>query len=479
MTSFTTPACTIMTTRACYAIVSSLMDFKENRAHGPLAPLGEVLLEMFHGMNYTLIMESSKGVIIDKSTMRYNGCIGSLQANESDTLLFPANLPIIAENISTATVYSYDKIGMLSAYEKPDISVNSIGTHVLDMVFGFSWLSWSVLIGLLIVIFAVQIQAMNPKRKKKRKNFSSKFCLRSYRIIVGCALAQHSSIGSRVRKSFTSRLLYTCATLLTFYSCYFLTSMIKTDMVVIKPPVTIESYDELIESDRRPLWLKVYDDYTYFQNAAGGSKEKRIWEKAEEKGINQSIVPVSMAHLIPRAMAIGENTEVFMLNRLIGSKSLVHACAVSRTQGLKVNMYPIFRFDASAKEILRGTFQNHLIPDMVSNVIHRNTQRIFQSQLMEASSRFFDLGNLITDREKMYSAIHECSCNIILIPTPEHKAVDLRHYLSLFVLVVCLIAVCHISLLYERKRLKKSEGRKAPKRIRGLRPLRVSSIEMP
>jgi hypothetical protein len=444
------------------------MTFKGKEVTGPLAVLGELLLEMYNGLNITLVSESSNGAVIDRSTMQYDGCLGSLQANESDTLMFPANLPIIADNFSTATVYSYDKIGMLSAYEKPDISKHFTKTHVLDMVCGFSPMVWIVLLGLLVLILAVQVFALN-KRRKKRKRYK-KTIARSYRILIGCILDQHSSIGARVRRTFTSRLLYSCATFLCFYSSYYLTSMIKTEMVIVKPPFTIESYDELIQSNRRPLWIKVYDDYTYFSNAAQGSKEQRIWEIAVEKGINESIVPADLKLVIIHAERIGEQEEVFLLNRYLGSKSLPHACAFSRSKAIMTHMYPIFRYDSSAKEILRGTFQNILIKDKAAKVIHKNTQRIFQSQLMEASSRFFSLGVLLdSSSEEMYSAIRECSCNVILIPTPELRAVFIRHYVSLFILTLCLIILCHAVLIYERSSYKSVEL----KTERGLRPLRV------
>ena len=88
---------------------------------------------------------------------------------------------------------------------------------------------------------------------------------------------------------------YSLLTLTTFYATFYLTAMIKTDMVVFKRPETIESLTQLLHSDRHALWAELLDDSDSFRFADPKSTQGKLWSKACKRGLNESIIGTNQA----------------------------------------------------------------------------------------------------------------------------------------------------------------------------------------
>ena len=55
----------------------------------------------------------------------------------------------------------------------------------------------------------------------------------------------------------------------------------STDLVTIDKPVTIQSYDDIIDRKVRSLMLNMLPEYEKFESAPIGSKEQKIFERIE------------------------------------------------------------------------------------------------------------------------------------------------------------------------------------------------------
>ena len=445
-----------MEARLCIPVFDELYQYNDFHVHGGFAVAGNLFLQQLHGINYTVTREPVFGTMTDRKTQQYDGCIGALQKNDSDFVLTVGLLtvPVVGPNMTQTVVDGFSRMGIVSAYNRTSIN-NESRTHVLDMVFSFSRGLWILIAFSVIVLFMLLHAATVVRReglyakyasrmwakrrmlvsddRKRRRNGS-----KSAWTVVACILKQHSSCGSCRVKFGPIRILYTLITLLCFLTSCFLMSMIKTDMVVVKPPITVTTYDEVIQSGRRPAWFSLLTEKSQFEHAATGSKEKRIWDIAVSKGLSDSIVNSTLLSAIRHASAVARQWEVLFLNQQLGGKFFPHAgCAYSRTRDIRTHVNVLYRHDPSAAEKLRGNIDNHLVNSLVSKKRNKRIQWTFEAGLLDVTfNRFTDISFLVphVDADRCFRSIDECSSNVVTIPYPEPRRVNSFHFLSLFIM---------------------------------------------
>lgn len=243
---------------------------------------------------------------------------------------------------------------------------------------------------------------------------------------------------------------YTLLTLFGFLIAFYLTSMISTDMVVVEPAVTVESYDDLIHSGKRPVWSGAMTTRKLFEFADEGSKEREIWRIAQRMGINESIVrDGDKDSRAKHEQALDDQKEVALLMPF-GARKLMSftACALSRSRGINTHVNPLYRHDDGAKETLQGHIFNHLTDSSVIRFINKRLQLILEAGLIGKASQFVDFSELFGSYTyEKYSEIAECDSNVVTTPHPEFTAVSPAHYVSLFYLMAGLLSIaCFIAL---------------------------------
>ena len=207
--------------------------------------------------------------------------------------------------------------------------------------------------------------------------------------------------------------------------------MIKTDMVVVKQPITVTTYDEVIQSGRRPAWLTFLTEKSQFEYASIGSKEKRIWDIAVSKGLNESFLQSTLDSVITHASDVARLKEVVFLNRVTAEKFTSCACAFSRTKNFLTHVNVLYRHNPSSAETFRGNIDNHLVLSQVSKKRNKRIQWTFEAALLDvAFNRFTDLSFVVppAEADKYFRSIDECSSNVVTIPYPELRPVNLFHY---------------------------------------------------
>ena len=393
-----------MEARVCLMMFETMFQYREFHVTGVLAVTLNLLLQQLRGINYTVVREPAYGTMTDVKTQQYDGCIGSLQKNESDFMLTVGlvTFPVVGPNLTHTVVDGLERMGIISAYNKTNPDDGS-RTQVLDMVFSFSSGLWILLAFSIIFLFmllhaaaAVRREGLYAKyalhlwttrrmlvsaeRKRRRRTSKSGW------IVVACILKQHSSCGSCHVNFRPISILYTMITLLCFFAGFYLTSMIKTDMVIVKPPKTVTTYDEVIEAGRRPAWLRDLTEKSQFEHAAAGSKEKRIWDIAVSKGLSKSLVLSTLGSMIDHASAGGNLTEVFFFYRQLGGKFIPYlTCAYSRANKFLAHVNVLYRHDPSAAELLRGNIDNHLAPSQASKKRNKRIQWTFEAGLLDVT----------------------------------------------------------------------------------------------
>ena len=431
---------TMATARLCVPIFDDLYQvsgggqYHDVHATGAMRHILFVSLESMRGLNISIIRHATTGKLMNHAKLLYDNCIGSLQQNESDYIFGPVTLPVPGSNITPAVVDGFEQMNILTSYAYAN---SSRKTHVLEPFLSFTPVVWSFVFMSFATIISLHLSA-----SMLLKGWSSKRLKRSWnRIVKQCTSSSQLPARTQANRPICQAVLNVCILLSVLASTYYPRFMIKTDMVVMKPPITIESYDQLLSSGRRPVWLEILPDVLDFQSAHEGTKEKAIWDKAVSMGLNDSLIKSNIDSFMTASFNSANHLNALLIQRFYGLMTMNAECAIFRANNINDNGAALFRTDASAKEKLRIQLRNANTPVVVVSHVDERIMRSFEADLMNAAARLFDTTILIDakDKEQKSSKITECACNVVRMPEPLLHPVNAGHLRTLF--AVCASAV--------------------------------------
>lgn len=157
--------------RMCYTHIPTILTFEDGHFGGINAPLVKYLVEDAN-ISYVTVPENTYGVLVDPEKRTYDGCIGSIQRNQSDLALVQVAAPVYGHNVIQGPPLGYDRISILSSYnEKVPLvqqdflsAVNCFTTSVWLLIGGASL----VLIVLLISVHHTCSLLANNVRSRRR-----------------------------------------------------------------------------------------------------------------------------------------------------------------------------------------------------------------------------------------------------------------------------------------------------------------------
>jgi hypothetical protein len=389
------------------------------------------------GLNASFIILPSIGTLIDNVTTLYSDCIGSLQSNESDLIFGPLVVPVFARNITHTLVDGMTRMGIVSGYDSTARDRRT--THVMEMVMGFDAQLWLIIVATLMVfgiLFAIgltmptvtwpifgrnRIEPLSLKdqvkwimRTASRKNVLAKTLRTFFSVII----KQHGNVPELPDKRSIVTIFF-WLDLFIFFASFYLTGLIKTDMVVVELPYVVDSYAEVLNviHERRPIWAAVTNDVDEFRDAKPGSNARKIYEYAEKMGINDSLQGSEQTESL-RIGHAGLDLKITYLAQEFWARGFPKAiCCLSRSMNIKTHIFPLLRFDEEAPFHLKGNIQNHLITgSKVSNRINHRMQAVFEAGMHDAAYRmtnFLESGFDPDDLKKNFSSIQLCMSNVV------------------------------------------------------------------
>ena len=368
--------------RICFLYVSKMMDMLSNEEL-LLNFINRFWFEMRPELNITWIRQDSMGVLRDPETFQYDGCIGSVQRNESDYGTILTAEDYYGSSVRVWNTMFSDQNSIGTAYNKSHTTKTT--TQVLDFLNAYSFEHWLATIYFMMAMYVI-IMIRMIGRKKQVYSLRERI-MKSMRdataIALSCFLNQHGHCGT-IRKLSITNWIYTLMTLLGFYTGFFLTSMIKTDMVVVHPPPTYQSYQDILDHDVIPTWALEANSFRAFQDAVPGSAEHRIWQRANERGINQSIISVNkiVDHFPDVALeyltGVAHRTRVALGSGHITKLLAMNSCALIRSGGIMKEMNSFQSRDANAAEFLRVMLGSAFVRDDVRRQVSGKMNRKFE-----------------------------------------------------------------------------------------------------
>ena len=449
--------------RICLPDYQILMQVKpDTSATGVLAPFMHLFMDQVRGLNASARVEPRVGSLAgDGSDGRYDGCLGFLQSNESDLLVAGfVDLPLPGDNLTIGAVDAVDRIGIFSAYKRREVTDIASKTQVLDMMLAFEPSLWLLVIGSFVALTLVLLLILSFKASEDQREVEVRIQRKKEPVIssllVANVMKQYSSLPLLPSRD-SVRLATASLVLLSFYAIFYLTSMIKTEMVVVKPPITVESYAELLASGMRPTWPALFTDSNEFRDAAPDSLEHNVWLRAVEMGINQSLIHTNTQEMMTQGEEACHFKSVMIFKSFLGYPWFpLASCSWMRVKHTFPDVNTLFRSDPSSRERLRVNVRNQLLPRSVARQIDLRIRRRFAAGLEAALIRSVDLidalGLTEAERAPFYSSIADCASNVVTIPSPESYAVVLSHFASLFGLCFTGVAVAALVAVLEAKK---------------------------
>lgn len=449
--------------RICYPVIENFLGRENGRFYGLLTPFAQDFMNLARDLNHTYVEADSFGSLVDQVSQTYDGCIGSMQRNESDVAIMWNTLPILGPNLRPSVVSGADQAIIVSTYIRDQESMSSAdnGTSVagvLDMYDSVEVSVW-LLIGVVFAICVLFMRISVTVARVTAITFRDRLRLRLFRrpfeklLAVGmaCALNQHSSCRSHLFRIPHVLVFYCLLTLFGFLLLFYLSSLVKTELVSHKRPTTVDNYEDILLLGVRPIWLRNLGDHTEFEFAPKDSMEHRIWTRAQEMGMNESLLSLAKGMDAVKEMAsrIADMEAVLITSEIVASVAAPNVCSFSRSFDFKTYASTYNRNDANAPQHLRG-FVRNAISDHLAQVLEQRLAVAVEMGITTHS--ILQLGDTIVSSKGHFFEVQICLLNKIVYPDAEHKRQDVSNFIGLFVLMSCGFASALILLWIEKLR---------------------------
>ena len=443
--------------RICYLKNECMLD-EECRYQGGAKikkGMNEVLKSIFYVFNATFIPKTDKiRSVWDDPQDKLDPCLKSLQRNESDIVFLPYSMPVILENTTIGAVTYESKLGLISAYTfeshdfKPAI-LGTFGSFSLDVcVFILHFLLF--LYGLL-----ASVRILEQKRSGSKTKVLHSLSWIPELIFSFFVKQFHSSPGNA---SFSKAIITCCLLGFSFYVTYFYSSMIKTDMVTVKTPHVIASYQDIIDDpDVKPYIMHILDEYQSFKFAPAGSAKRKIWERIVKNGLDKYILESKNPEngmAADQDLASTKGVIIAYSNAIAAIKYL----AMMRVK--KTNLRILIAFDPSENAVMSAFVMNKLASKEILLPYEVRGRRMLQADLYTKMTDSVGKVVGITFGEQMsfgkdISNLESFVSERILLPESVVVKPDILYFKELFISLVGLYLLAFIVLLIERYIFKK------------------------
>ena len=457
--------------RLCYLIIDC---FFNEHCDLPDSPIKDFTDTVTSGFNISLVRKAASLVSSGNEEGKdIDDCLHSIQANESDVVLMPYTMPVMLSNVKTGPVFFSDKIQILSTYKvdnhdsTPGIfaTFDAFDVNALSLILNF----FVILVVLISLTYILERKSLSRRIRIKGRRFKLRFVPW---FIFRFFVKQYPSLPGNMT---ALKLLLTCCLLtFSFFVTFFYSSMIKTDMVTVKAPLVIASYQDIVDDPAiEPYIRHNFDEYKSFKNAPSGSLKKKIWERVVKMGVGKLVFDSNYSTPF-------EDTKHPFMNYegvIMGYSSIikyfkyyfaVHFKSLKTRKGLYVS-------DPTDSAKVSAIVMNRMTLKTVSEKYERRMKRFFQGHFWHKmvdnaglhNARFFagklKLGKDLSDADQYVSQRVVLSEPVLLKP-------NMTYFMYLFISYLVLCFIQFIVFLIERWVSNKNKNRILPGEDKKVRP---------
>ena len=434
----------------------------------PISPWRDLTDTMLSGFNLSLVAKDPSLQYLTNKGKEIDECLLSIERNDSDVVFLPYTMPVIMNNIKNGPVFFSDKIVIASAYKFENSDANpgifdtfdAFGIDAVTLILNF----FVILTALICLTYILERKSLSRRVRINGRRFN----LRFVPWFVFCFFAKQfpSFPGSMT----VLKVLLTCC-LLTFsyFVTFFYSSMIKTDMVTVKAPRIIGSYQDILDDPQiEPYIRHVLDEYTSFKDAPSGSPKKKIWERIVKMGVNRLVYnnatgdknkdgDANTAFLQPHTTFMHTKAVVMAYAGVINFGKYLMALQLKTLETLKIQEPRRMLLVSDPTEIakLSVSVMNRMTIKDLSMKYEGRMRRFFEGHFYQ---KYIDNTGLVY--AKLYADImglgkdisdaHEYINQRVLLPEPVLVKANITYFMSLFISCLVLCFIQFIVFIIER-----------------------------
>ena len=423
------------TLRLCYTHIEGFLMFDPDIGEftGVMGPLVNPFIEYVRGIGIVPVPEQVYGTLVDKEKRLYDGCIGSLQRNESDWGIVQVPMPVFGDNITQGPPLGFEKMSILSGYN-PNAIRSKAQIDVMSATNPFSSDVWILIAAQQLLFFVLlvtlsylctRIAQQMRSQKGSTTGYSpmmGKWMTRSVWNIVSKSLKQFSLYSMRRSASFIRIFLLTL-TLFNFWIHCFMCSMIKTELTVVEPPVTIETYADILTRNITPMWIGCLGDKDLFRYSPLDSIERELWNKAVAMaGDHMENVVLEVGPMGYRYVNMVLNQEAALITGRMTLDSLRKNTCASQ-----MNFLTRATVDKASVEYVRVTVARSAFEPELMRYLYRKVIKMFESGIVDESAKrtgfFF--------RAPSFELMRRCMSDRVITKEASFDPPKLTHYVPL------------------------------------------------
>ena len=254
------------------ATFSSLFEVQGNGFGGAYGSYANKYLELMKQLNLTVKVDDSNIEVGERigDTDMYDGCLGMLQRGEADMIASGVDYPMDIVNVTQGLIILDEKVAFMGGFQRP------LANKIADFsrsVYAFDWKVY-LLIFIYVLTFAFVFKirscvvirvltSMTPITKKDTRLVRRRKKLLYQRIkrrfmppnLIDIIRHYNKSNFLSANSSFSKVMIMTISLFSLSTFAYF-ESRLNTQLVVPNNVILYETYDQLMKSGVRPLFVK-------------------------------------------------------------------------------------------------------------------------------------------------------------------------------------------------------------------------------
>ena len=443
--------------------------------------------------------DDQAGERIEGSTESYSGCIGLLQKNQTDVVLYLTDYPHPAANISQGLMVTETVEQMITAYH-PEMD----GIKLLQMERSFSsfrpevWVLCVIALVCSISVLVMKELLNNWVKQMIRVKSSPGPLVKRVPGEVIAHMTNHGQLSSTA--GLIRKIMFLVLSFFSFLVIFYLCASIKTDLVVIAPPQTVRSYQELMDTGGGVFFLAGSDHHLSFKFAPQGSIKKKLWDFSVAKYKLKNVLfsygqselrtgKMIMKLIVSRKLAFICDSGISLIfmraycDLALNMDKFRAAADILNLPKESGNVMPIASKEENARVTRKGFILNGIKTAALKRLEH-TLRRALEAGLLDFIIKLVNSFNLAATPLDVYGTgnattgnMEQCISNVLVMPDSDFEKMSLGNLVNFPLYSYCVITIQMSVLLVEvlvgrcntcRKKKKKKRVSKA--RARGTPP---------
>lgn len=430
----------------------------------------DVLSDLKRGANITVNVRSKDDGIGEPihgtNDEIYTGCIGLIQRNQSDFMLQMTNYPLPAINLSQGAVMMDSSLQFLNTYIPPD---QSVVVQIESMFNSFTPAIW--ILSTIILITCISCLLIHSHSEKLSRQMSHKKCSTSSDRNLTYQVATHMTRCGQLDNTTgcVMKIIFLVLSFFSFIVIFYLCSVVKTELVVVPPPITMRSYEEMLQHGCGVFFFRGQDTHQFFKSATDGSDAKKLWQFTASQFPMDVIIydgNIDKAKFVLEPMIAGKlafiSESIWMRNIIkefcaiaVDDKRLEAMASFMKFKLFKTfTVFPLVSQDEKTTNFLKAfVASQHKSPPLIR--LRRTFSRIFESGLPSSmlkilSSTEFSDSLLSFPRQRgNYGFIQNCVHGNLFVPESHLESVTRKNIANLPRLFASLLTSSCFLLIFE------------------------------